>query len=240
MTARRDDGARYDLARTARLVLCPILALSMIPLSGCTGASSSKEPEVTAEGLVMVRRTRRSHLWVKPDHHLGRYDNVLLDRVGIGYARGQKALDDEQEAQIAQMLQSVIVALTSAGPVGLTAEAGPCVVSINLGLKDLRLYDSKVRDSTSSYVSSYGSATMIIEFVDSISGVLLVRYVASRDLPGGGSTGNRRGVDLNRLGRALGGMVANMNNELRTIVPTTTNRPETQCNDGIYKLTGRG
>jgi hypothetical protein len=177
---------------------------------------------------------------VKPDHHLGRYDNVMLDRVGIGYAPGQKPLDADQEAQIVKMLQTVIVSLTRDSPVGVAAEGGPCVVKINLGLNKLRLYDSEFTDSTSSYVSSFGSGTMIIEFVDSLSDTLLVRYVANRDLAGGSSTGGRSGIDLKHLGRALGGTIASMNDELARIVPTTTVRDATECNDGIYKMTGRG
>jgi len=228
------------ISNPARLLLCLVLVLLVIPTTSCTSTTSPKEPELTSDGLLMARRTRRSQLWVKPDHHLGRYDNVMLDRVGIGYAPGQEPLDADQEAQIVQMLQSVIVSLTQEGPVGIADEVGPCVVKINLGLKKLRLYDSEFTDSTSSFVSSFGSTTMIIEFVDSLTDTLLVRYVASRDLPGGNKTGGQGGIDLKHLGRALGGTIASMNDELARVVPTTTVRSETQCNDGIYKLTGRG
>ena len=245
MAIRDDDRTTSNILgnthlRTARLLICSLLVVLMIPVVSCTTTSRSKEPELTSDGLLMVRRTRRSQLWVRPDHHLGRYDNVMLDRVGIGYGSGQRPLDADQEAQIVRMLQSVIVSLTQEGPVGIANEVGPCVVKINLGLNKLRLYDSDFADSTSSYVSSFGSTTMIIEFVDSLSDTLLVRYVATRDLPGGNKTGGRGGIDLKHLGRALGGTIASMNDELARIVPTTTVRAETQCNDGIYKLTGRG
>jgi hypothetical protein len=241
----RPDFSRPGFSRTAvfstgRLLLFALLLLLVVPTTSCTSTTSPKEPEMTSDGLLMVRRTRRSQLWVKPDHHLGRYDNVMLDRVGIGYAPGQKPLDADQEAQIVKMLQTVIVSLTRDSPVGVAAEGGPCVVKINLGLNKLRLYDSEFTDSTSSYVSSFGSGTMIIEFVDSLSDTLLVRYVANRDLAGGSSTGGRSGIDLKHLGRALGGTIASMNDELARIVPTTTVRDATECNDGIYKMTGRG
>ncbi len=47
------------------------------------------------------------------------------------------------------------------------------------------------------------------------------------------------GANLPRLGRALGDMVTDMTLELQKITPSTTVRTETECNDGIYKLTGR-
>ncbi len=237
--SNRRDWTSGVLFGTATLILCSLLVPTLILTSSCAGTMTSKEPEIGSDGLVMVRRTRRSRLYVKPDHHLGRYDDVLLKSIGFGYGRGQDHLDPDQEAQVGRMLQSVIVALTQTGLVGLTTKAGPCVVAIKLGLKDLRLHSLDYTDSTSSFVSSFGSATMIVEFRDSMTDVALVRYVATRKLGGGGGTG-KSGVDLRRLGRALGGMVADMNTELQTIVPSTTVRPETECHDGIYKLTGRG
>ena len=239
MASDHGDWASRILYRTATLILCSLLVPTLILTSGCAGTSTSEEAEISSDGLVMVRRTRRSRLWVKPDHHVGRYENVLLKRIGFGYGRGQDPLDPNQEAEVGRMLQRVVFALTESGPVGMSTEVGPCVVAINLGLKDLRLHSVDYSDSTTSYVSSFGSTTMIIEFRDSMTDVPLVRYVARRKL-GGGSGSGKSGVDLKRLGRALGGMVADMNSELQTILPSTTVRPETECHDGIYKLTGRG
>ena len=239
MAIDQGDWASRLLYRTATLIVCSFLIPTLILTSGCAGPKTPKEPELSSDGLVMVRRTRRSRLWIKPDHHLGRYDDVLLKRIGFGYGRGQDRLDPDQEAEVGRMLQSVVLAIAQSGPVGMTTNVGPCVVAVNLGLKDLRLHAVDYSDSTASYVSSFGSTTMIIEFRDSITDVALVRYVANRKLGGGTATG-KSGVDLRRLGRALGGMVANMNTELQTILPSTTVRSETECHDGIYKASGRG
>ena len=80
---------------------------------------------------------------------------------------------------------------------------------------------------------------MIVEFRDSTTRTPLLRYAAHRGL-GSGPASGRPGADLTRLGRALGEMVTDMMTELQTAVPATTERPATNCNDGIYKLTGRG
>ena len=113
-------------------------------------------------------------------------------------------------------------------------------MAIQLGLKDMRLHvnDSGASGSSISYVNSFGSATMIIEFRDSRTDEVLIRYASHRGLGGGPGTG-RVGANLPRLGRALGGMVTDMTLELQKITPSTTVRTETECNDGIYKLTGR-
>ncbi len=236
---RRDQRATGTSFKYTAGLLCVLGLAIAIGATGCASSQEPAEPEVTDEGLVMVRKTWRSNLWVKPDHHVGRYDNVMVGRIGFGYAKGQDRLAPEDEAAVGRMLEAVVVKLTEAGPVGIAKEPGPCVVTLNIGLRDLRLFNLQYADSTSSYVSSFGSTTLIMEFVDSTTDQILVRYVASRDLSGGSGKG-KTGVDLKRLGRALGGMVRDMNSELQVVVPATTVRSETECNDGIYKLTGRG
>ena len=113
-------------------------------------------------------------------------------------------------------------------------------MAIQLGLKDMRLHvnDSGASGSSISHVNSFGSATMIIEFRDSRTDEVLIRYASHRGLGGGPGTG-RVGANLPRLGRTLGDRVTDMTLELQKITPSTTVRTETECNDGIYKLTGR-
>jgi hypothetical protein len=176
---------------------------------------------------------------VKTDHHIGRYDDILVTGIGFAYGNGQDALSPEQEKQVGLMLKSAISKITEGGPVGQATEAGPCVVSIQLGLKDILLHIGETSGSSISFVSSFGSATMVVEFRDSLTDVPLLRYAANHGLGGGPGTG-QMGANLGRLGRALGEMVTDMTTELQTIVPDTTVRSETECNNGIYKQTGRG
>ena len=140
---------------------------------------------------------------------------------------------------IGEMLVEAVSGITKDTPVGRADQPGECVVALELGLKDMRLYIGQAEGSAISYVRSFGEATMIVEFRDSLTEETLVRYAAHRGL-GGGQGSGRMGANLGRLGRALGDMVTDMVTELQTIVPTTTERIETNCNDGIYKMTGRG
>ncbi len=218
------------------LVVCAAsLGLATLACS----AMMERKPEITSDGLHLVRSTPRSKLWVRPDHHLGRYDSVWLNQIEFAYGAGQERLERDQEIEVGEMLKSALSGITEAGPVTQVQASGPCVVAVGLGLKDIRLHISESKGSQVSYVSSFGSATMIVEFRDSTTNRPLVRYAANRGLGGGPGSG-RMGADLDRLGRALGEMVTQMTTELQTVVPATTVRPETECNDGIYKLTGRG
>lgn len=253
-------GSRASLTRRA---LTGCIALGLLSWTACTGPGSSTpsttpsttpktaavdaaaaepdEPlELTPSGLALVRRTPRSMLWVRPDHHIGHYDDILITGVGFTYGRGQTALEPQQEVQVQEMLIDAMNAFTGEGsPVGRALQPGPCVLALQLGLKDMRLHISETSGSSISYVNSFGSATMIIEFRDSTTDEVLLRYASHRGLGGGPGTG-RLGANLSRLGRALGHMVTDMTNELQKITPDTTVRTETECNDGIYKLTGRG
>jgi hypothetical protein len=168
--------------------------------------SAKAAREVTSDGLELVRSTPRTRLWVRPDHHIGRYDDILIAGIGFAYGSDQDRLEQDQEAELGEMLEAAIVGITEAGPVGLTEAPGPCVVSIQLGLKDILLHIAETSGSSVSYVSSFGSATMVVEFRDSTTEVPLLRYAANRGLGGGAGTG-QGGANMGLLGRALAEMV---------------------------------
>ena len=210
---------------------------------GCAGDGttrvSSHVAMSTSDGLELVRSTNRSVLWVKPGHHLGRYDDVIVQVAGFLYADGQPPLDPEQETEVSQMLAGALAGITANGPVGIATAPGPCVAVVNVGLKDLRLHTAGESGSSTSFVSSFGSATLVVEFRDSMTDAPLLRFMAARGLGGGPGTG-QSGANLPRLGRTLGGIVTEMVEELEQIVPSTTSKQVHECKDGIYALTGRG
>lgn len=214
---------------------------------GCAGSGtsrstprvSSRVPQRTSDGLELASSTNRSVLWVKPDHHLGRYDEVIVQVAGFLYASGQDPLDAAQEKEVGEMLAGTLAGITANGPVGATRTPGPCAVVVNVGLKDLRLHTADDSGSSTSFVSSFGSATLVVEFRDSMTDTPLLRFMAARGLGGGPGTG-QTGANLSRLGRTLGEIVTEMVDELAKIVPSTTAKQAHECHDGIYALTGRG
>lgn len=194
----------------------------------------------TSDGLELARYTKRSVLWVKPDHHLGRYDDVIVQVAGFLYAEGQPSLDADAEREVGQMLKGALAGITADGPVGIATAPGPCAVVVNVGLKDLRLHtpDAAVAGSSTSFVTSFGTATLVVEFRDSLTDTPLLRFMAARGLGGGPGTG-QSGPNLARLGKTLGEIVTEMVDELAKIVPSTTAKRAHECRDGIYALTGR-
>lgn len=237
------SGRRIESVLASWAIVAIVLALGCASTETKTPKAEQK-PIVTSDGLVQVVSTPRSRLWVKPDHYIGRYDDILIKQIGFDYGRGQEPLDEQEEEEIGKMLVDAVTSFTESGHIGRADEPGPCVVSLSLGLRDLYVHTSNLHPSDTSgsnvsYVGSFGAATMVVEFRDSLTDTPLVRYMSHRGLGEGGS-GGRRDAGLKRLGRALGKMVTNMTTELQEIVPNTTVRGESECNDGIYKLTGRG
>ncbi len=242
---------RFDqmpIPRSARMGAGFLLAFFASVSGGPFGCASDATPRAsgqvaqsTSDGLQLARSTKRSVLWVKPDHHLGRYDDVIVQVAGFLYADGQPPLDPSQEKEVGQILAGALAGVTANGPVGIATAPGPCVVVVNVGLKDLRLHtsDSSSSGSSTSFVSSFGSATLVVEFRDSVSDAPLLRFMAARGLGGGPGTG-QAGANLPRLGRTLGEIVTEMVDDLAQIVPSTTVKRAHECKDGIYALTGRG
>ena len=234
-------NSSFGSASHLALIILALMLAACATESGVDLSAKDTEdpaPVLTSDGLELVSSTARSKLWVKPDHHIGRYDDVLIAGIGFAYGAGQNSLNTAQESQVGSMLKDALGGITADGLLGQSRKPGPCVVAIKLGLKDIFLHISETSGSSVSYVSSFGSATMVVEFRDSTTNVPLLRYAANRGLGGGTGTG-KIGANLGRLGRVLGNMVADMTTELQTIVPDTTIRPETECNDGIYRMTGR-
>ena len=189
---------RFGLRSALILILASGLLACTGPPDPDQSARVPDAPEMTPSGLALVRKTPRSMLWVRPDHHVGHYDDILLTGVGFTYGLGQTELDPIQEAKVREMLIDAMDAFTDdPSPVGRAFQAGPCVVAIQLGLKDMRLHvgEAAAAGSSISYVNSFGSATMIIEFRDSTSDQVLIRYASHRGLGGGPGTG-RVGANL--------------------------------------------
>ena len=128
-TDRRRSGWR-GVART----IGPIVGLAVI--AGCastrTEPVSTAAPVMTSDGLAEVSRTRTSGLWVKPDHQLGRYDDVLINVAGFLYRDGQEPLSTEQEREIRRMLAGAILGITEGTPVGVANRSGECVVRVEI------------------------------------------------------------------------------------------------------------
>lgn len=159
------------------------------------------EPRRTEDGLTHVRTRLPGSVAFNESLHMDGYDHLLIDRIGIDYAPGQKSLPRQDEERIFDMLEKTMVAQIDTRD-QLVTEPGPCTLKVSLYVVDLELRDVSLRGSATSFVNSYGAATFVTELRDSTSDEPVLRWGQRRDLGGGtGAMGVR--PDLALLEEAL-------------------------------------
>jgi len=216
----------------ALLFLCAVTLLAI----GC--AKPPEHPWVVRDGLTEVETYDRGQLFVRPDHHLGDYDNLLIDQVGFRYSPGQERLNDVEEDRIVSMLLSAVQG-SQDGAIGLAGMPGPCVLNVNLFLKDLEFETPEwTGTSETKFVSSYGAATMVLELRDSMNQEPLARFIQRRDL-GGGRAMQTQSVTLRRLRDVMSIAIRDMGSELRKVIPPTTGASTVsneECRGGLSRV----
>ncbi len=230
-TDKTDEPWRGRPQCKAHLALLPmaILAASLAAV-GC--AKAPEHPWVVRDGLIEVETYNRGQLFVKRDHHLGRYDDLMVDSVGFRWGPGEARLQDHDEDRIIAMLLAAVQG-SQDGSVGIVTAPGPCVLAVNFYIKDLELHTPRfTAESTTSFISSYGAATMVIELRDSMNREPLARFVQRRDL-GGGREILRRGASLGRLGHVISMALRDMGNQLRKAMPPTSGSLVNECHGGM-------
>jgi hypothetical protein len=209
------------------------IAVATLATIGC--AKAPEHPWVVRDGLIEVETYNQGQLFVKRDHHLGRYDDLMIEEVGFRWGPGEERLQDLDEDRIVAMLEAAIEGSPD-GSVGTTTSPGPCVLAVNFYLKDLELRSPDWHaDSTTSFVSSYGAATMVLELRDSIGREPLARFVQRRTL-GGGREVLRRGASLDRLGQVISMSLRDMGNQIKKTIPPSTGVAANQCNGGMANI----
>lgn len=205
------------MARWPRVAAVASLATALAAATAC----SLVGPRTSEDGLAKVPGPGPGTLFVKPGHPVGSYDAILLrPKVGFDYAAGQEPLPPHVERRIAERM---VFGLSR----GVDAkfqpalDPDPCAVQLGLWLTNLRFYESLGKGSKTSYVNSYGQATLIFEFRDSMTDEPLIRYGQTARLGSGVDGGTATGPDLRRLNRAIDVMLRNVGEKLQEVVPVT-------------------
>lgn len=242
--------------RTPRGRTLALLAAGLVASSGCalrsapdtreiheppsttTRARVEGEPTAATRGandFVEVDTGGRGLLLVRPDHQLGRYDALMIEHVGFRYGSGQRWLSLREEDRINAMLTESVLGDRDGG-IGHADESGPCVLGVRFYVTDLELLmPASDTGSTTSFVHSFGQATMTLELRDTETNLPIAYFLQRRDL-GGGPAYGLIGASIRRLGTVVDVAMRDMGRQLQRLTPPTARGWDAQCNGGMTRV----
>ena len=180
----------------------PILVVMC--LTACSWLSPSEQRVharlAATDGLERVDVDLPGVLEVRADHHIGSYDALLIPRPSLGYERQSLRLTREAERVLLTLLRDSIVEASLAAAVPVVDEPARCTMEI-----DLRVAGFDVQVDHDS--PQLAKLTLVMEFRDSLTRKLLLRYAADDRVPS--PTGDETHDD--RIRRGLDRIVADMN-----------------------------
>jgi Protein of unknown function (DUF3313) len=183
--------------RTAATLLT-LLASSLFALNVAAFAAD-EPPEVSHDGLQLVKSKKLDLVYVRPGATLSGYTKVAIDPVEVAFDKkwepDPRAVDDEDRerirSELADEFQKVFTKeLQEKGGYQIVNTAGPDVLRVTAAIIDLYITapdaSSKTAGRVNSYVISAGSMTLVAELRDSQTGAILARVA---DRKGGRETG---------------------------------------------------
>jgi hypothetical protein len=180
-----------------------IIAMSIV--SGCASTPDEDLPEVTDEGLHLVKGTKSSALYVLPDADLAQYKRFAIAEVRVAF-RGDWLKEQNSNRRTHRVTQKDADEIKSAVSEQFEIifaeelrKGGYTVVDLNVGdnsAQDLLLLspaiinldvtapDTMTAGRSRTFTASAASMTLLMGFHDAVSGSLLARVVdaeAARD-----------------------------------------------------------
>jgi len=227
---RRWRGIGGALVATTLLILSTVGCASIRPRETPPPVSAAWQPGE----LLPVDTKGRGLLLVRPDHQLGRYDALMIEHVGFRYSDHQRWLSFREEDRISAMITNAVKGMQD-GEVTVTDESGPCVLGVRFYVTDLELHDPGYETtSVTSFVRSFGEATMIMELRDTVTDRPLARFLQRRDLGGGPGFGT--GTSIRRLETVVGVAMREMGGQLQKLTPPTSRGWQNGCSGGMTRV----
>ena len=199
---------RHGIISAAKVTLALLFAAF---LSSCTTTENLEQTapsrELAFDGLHRVDNIGKLKVWVKPNVSLAQYAKIMLIQTGIQYrpVHSNSAndtefeLSDEKKERLGKILQqSFSDQLQKTQQFSLTDKPGPEVITLKAGLIDVV---SNVPEDELNFkrvfIRTIGSATLVIELHDSISGEMLVRATERRSAEVSGGELRRSSAAIN-------------------------------------------
>jgi hypothetical protein len=163
-----------------------------------TAAQAASKPPETWDGLVRVGSKRLKFVYLAPGADFRAYRKVMIDPTEVAFRKDWKrdynatttGLEGRvQERDIQQAVEKGGAAATeifaeafAAGGFPVVTEPGPDVLRVRTGVINLHVSAPDIRRSgrNRTYADEAGSATLVVEVRDSITGAMLGRAVDSR------------------------------------------------------------
>ncbi len=186
-----------------RAHVCAVVTL-LAGMAGCSSQSPALQQgagaEVTFDGLVRVDNAGLDRIWAHPEFNLAPYERIMFEGAGIQYrpvrqslrnSGGSEELISEANRQrlesiVAEEFRKEIELITS---YELVTTPGPDTLVLKVSLVDVVSYVPPAHlSNVDVYINEVGSATLVMELADSVSGLTLAR-VADRETakrPGNG------------------------------------------------------
>jgi hypothetical protein len=197
-----------------------LLVIGML-LGGCV---SKPPPTSTDSGLVRAP-TPRGELFIKPDHNIGAYDQVLIAPIRVSSKSERNGLHSRESTRLAANLDRNLRARAETGGIEVVKMPGPCAITLGFSIKDIEVAEllADIEDgSNSTFLRSMGAVTLEVDIRDSLSDTALMKFSERRRLDGGQITGSGRAALLNGLGKTLGVLLADFADRLQEVIPRTS------------------
>jgi hypothetical protein len=173
-----------------RDVPCISLLLLAFVSAGCASSPDSaprigNKLVVTADGLERVEHEQRGTLFLKRNHGISTGHQYVLSQVLVTYQPDSPRFTPTEEARMRAYVEEGLAASLQANGSNMVSEAGPCVLSIGIGMVDVVLHKPNTTGSSTNQLEQWGAVTMVLDIRDSESGAPLLRYGRRVGIPGG-------------------------------------------------------
>jgi hypothetical protein len=171
-----------------RTILGAALAASLC--AACANGTSTRDPEVTHDGLERVPNAKVERAWVKPGVDFSQYTEVGLLDCFVSFKRnwrmshpGVRTRDMERiKSALSEEFRKVFAEELENGGYPVVAEADDHVLLIRPAIIDLDVAAPQTNSGgrSDSFTASPGVMTLVIELYDSVSNEILARAIDRR------------------------------------------------------------
>jgi len=177
------------VAQTMRGVLSALAGL--VALTFVTAAFAGKLPEVSTDGLHLVKQNDFAAVYLKPGAKLGGYDKVAILQCFVAFSRNWQQNINEQEplalspqdyqqikTKLAAEFMKVFAAQIKAGGYPIVDDAAPDVLVLRPAIVNLQISNPDPMAGPGASISqSAGQMTLYLELYDSVTSDLLARVI---------------------------------------------------------------